>query len=73
MIPNDYRSPRVFKDESLGQRCEICGELYPSLTRIYKQLHGEYKWYDVCPVCAKQHERDLEMCRENFRRQFGEN
>jgi superfamily II helicase len=52
--------------------CEICGK-WDWLENIYEQVGGKYHNFDVCPDCAKEHERELELTRQNFQRQFGEN
>ena len=51
--------------------CGLCGE-YGEVESIDKQIKGEFRHIFVCPTCKEQHERELEMTRENFRRQFGE-
>lgn len=52
--------------------CEICGQ-WNNLEPITKQVGGKYHKFDVCPKCAKEHERKLEMTRQNFQMQFGSN
>lgn len=52
--------------------CGLCGT-YGEVEVIYKQIKGEFKRIFVCPVCKEEHERELELTRQNFRRQFGEN
>ena len=56
-----------------GTRCGMCGRSTSRLTTINKQLGGEFKRRFVCSDCLEQHKRELEMTRENFRRQFGNN
>lgn len=53
--------------------CELCGKLAMEMFQIHKQIGGEFKRVCVCPKCLEQHNRELEMTRENFRRQFGDN
>lgn len=57
----------------IKMKCALCNKESNSLTTIDKQLHGEFKRLSVCDDCKKQHERDLEMTRQNFYRQFGQN
>jgi len=52
--------------------CELCG-IYGEVEIIDKQFKGEFKRIHVCPKCKKEHERELELTRQNFKRQFGEN
>lgn len=52
--------------------CELCHGTTFALIPISKQLRGHYRNLLVCPACKEQHERELEMCRQNFQRQFGD-
>lgn len=53
--------------------CMACDGLAMTQFLIYEQLGGEFKTMYVCNRCRMEHEKRLEMTRENFRRQFGEN
>jgi hypothetical protein len=50
--------------------CELCGK-YGEVTKISKQIGGSFHWKFVCPECEAAHEHELELTRENFRRQYG--
>lgn len=52
--------------------CELCKKSALELFRISKQMHGAWRLLHVCGECKAEHERELELTRENFRRQFGE-
>lgn len=54
--------------------CDECQKVTPSdeLKLIYKQEGCEFHAKYVCPGCAIEHEKHLEMCRQNFQAQFGE-
>lgn len=54
--------------------CDECQKVTPSdeLKLIYKQRGNESHAMYVCPECAKKHERELELTRQNFQDQFGE-
>lgn len=54
-------------------KCNLCHKYSKLLFIIDKQIGGEYRRLQVCGGCKKEHERELEMTRENFRRQFGNN
>lgn len=62
-------------DPSLMKRlygyCDICKK-YGRVFNVFKQWHGEVKSMGLCSECKKEHEKDLEMCRKNFQRQFGD-
>lgn len=53
--------------------CEMCGKVTSRLVWISKQWHGDFKKMFVCQECLEKHKRELEMTRENFYRQFGDN
>ena len=38
---------------------------------ISKQIGGKYHRFEVCHDCAKEHEKILELTRQNYQRQFG--
>ena len=53
-------------------RCEDCGKVVDYKLRIIdKQIAGEFKRLHVCVECYITHQKNLEMTRENFQRQFG--
>ena len=52
--------------------CELCGNKAPHLVPIFKQEHGEFHKYNVCPECEYKHSQELAVIRENFQRQFGD-
>lgn len=60
-------------NERLNPHCNLCHKFSPVQFVIDKQIGGEYRRLHVCSDCKAQHERDLAMTRENFRRQFGDN
>jgi hypothetical protein len=53
--------------------CELCDRMCFTLIKIYKQLHGEYRQLYVCRECYDKHQRELELTRQSFYWQFGEN
>lgn len=58
-------------DTTMLNVCKLCGT-YGEVEIIDKQIKGEFNIICVCPKCKKEHERELELTRQNFRRQFGE-
>ena len=50
--------------------CEVCGK-WSYLEPIDKQVGGKYHKFEVCPDCAKEHEKGPELTRQNHQRQFG--
>lgn len=52
--------------------CDYCKKGTHHTTCIHKQIAGETRVLFVCDDCKAQHEKELEMTRENFQRQFGE-
>lgn len=51
--------------------CDLCGKL-SGLTLIHKQIGGAFHRKMVCKKCYDEHQKELEMCRQNFQRQFGD-
>lgn len=46
--------------------CDLCSKTVGHVTRIEKQVHGTYKFYNLCDECYEEHERSLERTRNNY-------
>lgn len=49
-------------------QCGLCGKEAPKLILVTIQLAGRFEDMYICPECKAKRDRELEMCRENYRR-----
>lgn len=49
-------------------QCGLCNRFSNELFLTTIQLAGKFEQIYICPQCKAKRERELEMCRENFKR-----
>ena len=49
-------------------QCALCNKWSHDLYLVTIQLAGKFEPMYVCPECKAKRDRELEMCRENYKR-----
>ena len=54
--------------EGENMQCALCNKTSFNLHLVPIQLAGKFEDMYICPECKAKRDRELEMCRENYRR-----